>query len=103
MQQQEHTHTIRHTNAKLATLGLLDKRLQGDDSRRERHDSGSRKAFRHYPEQRVNRLYRELKLGGWIRAVPHFDDASGRRTENAVSLLQPRSDRRRPPRKCPKR
>jgi hypothetical protein len=105
--QQEHSNsnhpTIRYTNSKLATFGQIDKRLEGDDSRRDRHDSGNRKAFRHYPGRSVSRFNRELKRKGWIRVVPQFEDASGRRTENAVSLLQSRSDRRRSPRKCPKR
>lgn len=105
--QQEHSNpkcpTIRYTNSKLATFGQVDKRLQGDDSRRERHDSGSRKAFRHYPGRRVSDFNRELELKGWIRVVPQFDATFARRSENAVSLLQSRSDPRRSPKNQPKR
>lgn len=99
------------TNSKLAASTQIASRLERDDSRRGRHDSGGkrerkpektgdRRPFQHYPGRRVSALHRELKR--WVRVEPH-SDLSGRRSANLTSLLKSQNDTRRCPKKWPKR
>lgn len=104
--------TIKSTNSKLAEASQIARRLERDDSRRERHDAGGkrknrkpektadRKPFQHYPGRRVSQLNRHLKR--WVRVEPGRDP-SGRRSANVISLLKSQTDTRRSPKKWPKR